>query len=73
VEDTDETHLFRAISYCVDNNIWHARHTPLIRAARAAHVPDVREARQALYCVQVVRLATDPRCLVEINAIAVID
>jgi len=30
-------------------------------------------ARPATTTVQVVRLATDPRCLVEINAIAVID
>ena len=31
------------------------------------------EAKPATTTVQVVRLATDPRCLVEINAIAVID
>ena len=32
-----------------------------------------RDAKPATTTVQVVRLATDPRCLVEINAIAVID
>ena len=32
-----------------------------------------REAKPATTTVQVVRLATDPRCLIEINAIAVID
>jgi enamine deaminase RidA (YjgF/YER057c/UK114 family) len=32
-----------------------------------------REAKPATTTVQVVRLATDPRCLVEISAIAVID
>src|SRR5919204_2471038 len=32
-----------------------------------------REAKPATTTVQVVRLATDPRCLVEINAVAVID
>jgi len=31
------------------------------------------EAKPTTTTVQVVRLATDPRCLVEINAIAVID
>jgi 2-iminobutanoate/2-iminopropanoate deaminase len=31
------------------------------------------EAKPATTTVQVVRLATDPRCLIEINAIAVID
>jgi 2-iminobutanoate/2-iminopropanoate deaminase len=31
------------------------------------------EAKPATTTVQVVRLATDPRCLVEINAIGVID
>jgi enamine deaminase RidA (YjgF/YER057c/UK114 family) len=32
-----------------------------------------RDAKPATTTVQVVRLATDPRCLVEINAVAVID
>jgi enamine deaminase RidA (YjgF/YER057c/UK114 family) len=32
-----------------------------------------RDAKPATTTVQVVRLATDPRCLVEINAIAVVD
>ena len=32
-----------------------------------------RDAKPATTTVQVVRLATDPRCLVEINAIAVLD
>jgi enamine deaminase RidA (YjgF/YER057c/UK114 family) len=32
-----------------------------------------RDAKPATTTVQVVRLATDPRCLVEINAIAMID
>ena len=32
-----------------------------------------RDAKPTTTTVQVVRLATDPRCLVEINAIAVID
>jgi enamine deaminase RidA (YjgF/YER057c/UK114 family) len=32
-----------------------------------------REAKPATTTVQVVRLATDPRCLVEINAVAVVD
>jgi len=32
-----------------------------------------REAKPATTTVQVVRLATDPRCLIEINAVAVID
>ena len=31
------------------------------------------EAKPATTTVQVVRLATDPRCLVEINAVAVVD
>jgi 2-iminobutanoate/2-iminopropanoate deaminase len=31
------------------------------------------DAKPATTTVQVVRLATDPRCLIEINAIAVID
>jgi 2-iminobutanoate/2-iminopropanoate deaminase len=31
------------------------------------------EAKPATTTVQVVRLATDPRCLIEINAIAVVD
>jgi enamine deaminase RidA (YjgF/YER057c/UK114 family) len=31
------------------------------------------EAKPATTTVQVVKLATDPRCLVEINAVAVID
>ena len=33
----------------------------------------IRDAKPATTTVQVVRLATDPRCLVEINAVAVID
>jgi 2-iminobutanoate/2-iminopropanoate deaminase len=32
-----------------------------------------RDAKPATTTVQVVRLATDPRCLIEINAVAVID
>jgi len=32
-----------------------------------------RDAKPATTTVQVVRLATDPRCLVEINAVAVVD
>src|SRR6476659_3291127 len=32
-----------------------------------------RDAKPATTTVQVVRLATDPRCMVEINAVAVID
>src|SRR5262249_34329747 len=32
-----------------------------------------RDAKPATTTVQVVRLATDPRCLIEVNAIAVID
>ena len=32
-----------------------------------------RDAKPATTTVQVVRLATDPRCLIEINAIAVVD
>ncbi len=32
-----------------------------------------RDAKPTTVTVQVVRLATDPRCLIEINAIAVID
>jgi enamine deaminase RidA (YjgF/YER057c/UK114 family) len=32
-----------------------------------------KDAKPATTTVQVVRLATDPRCLIEINAIAVID
>src|SRR5262249_56103275 len=32
-----------------------------------------RDSKPATTTVQVVRLATDPRCLIEINAIAVID
>jgi enamine deaminase RidA (YjgF/YER057c/UK114 family) len=32
-----------------------------------------RDAKPATTTVQVVRLATDPRCLVEINAVAVTD
>jgi enamine deaminase RidA (YjgF/YER057c/UK114 family) len=32
-----------------------------------------RDAKPTMTTVQVVRLATDPRCLVEINAVAVVD
>ena len=32
-----------------------------------------RDAKPTTTTVQVVRLATDPRCLIEINAIAVVD
>ena len=32
-----------------------------------------RDSKPATTTVQVVRLATDPRCLVEINAVAVVD
>ena len=32
-----------------------------------------RDAKPATTTVQVVRLATDPRCLIEINAVAVVD
>ncbi len=32
-----------------------------------------KDAKPATTTVQVVRLATDPRCLIEINAVAVID
>ena len=37
-----------------------------------AHDP-MPQAKPTTTTVQVVRLATDPRCLVEINAVAVID
>jgi len=32
-----------------------------------------RDAKPATTTVQVVQLATDPRCLVEINAVAIVD
>jgi len=47
-----------------------ARHQDALNRVWAEYFHD---AKPATTTVQVVRLATDPRCLIEVNAIAVID